>query len=126
MAAFLVADVVAGGRAFDLAGAVARAAGGQQVSEDGTADPAGVVWVCGARDAAGFGVAEAGQGSGGAQQVAAMAAQAVQAALAGNEPEGMCASGPLVRSAKTCSTIAWPRWAFSASSISKGLLVNTA
>ncbi len=55
MAAFLVADVVAGGGAFDLAGAVARAAGGQQVSEDGTADPAGVTWVCGVRDAAGCG-----------------------------------------------------------------------
>ena len=42
----VVADVVAGGGAFDLAGAVARAAGGQQVGQDGTADPAGqVAWV---------------------------------------------------------------------------------
>ena len=42
LAAFLVADVVAGGGAFDLAGAVARTAGGQQAVQDGTADPAGV------------------------------------------------------------------------------------
>ena len=53
LAAFVVADVVAGGGAFDLAGAVARAAGGQQAVQDGTADPAGVDWVCGVRHAAG-------------------------------------------------------------------------
>src|SRR5271166_3567092 len=57
---FLVADVVAGGGAFDLAGAVARAAGGQQAGKDGTADPAGVGWVCGVRDAAGCGDLVAG------------------------------------------------------------------
>src|SRR5690348_11934266 len=60
LAAFGVADVVAGGGAFDLAGAVTRAAGRQQVSQDGTADPAGVVWVCGACDAAGCGDLVAG------------------------------------------------------------------
>ena len=32
-----------------------------------------------------------------------MAAQASQAPLAGNEPDGRCASGPSVQSAKTCS-----------------------
>src|SRR5208282_821464 len=40
-----VLGVVAGGGAFDLAGAVPRAAGGQQVREDGTADLAGVIGV---------------------------------------------------------------------------------
>src|SRR5439155_2983135 len=60
LAAFVVADVVAGGGAFDLAGAVARAAGGQQAVQDGTADPAGVDWVCGVRDAAGCGDLVAG------------------------------------------------------------------
>jgi len=60
MAAFLVADVVAGGGAFDLAGAVARAAGGQQVSQDGTADPADVRWVAGIGDTAGCGDLVAG------------------------------------------------------------------
>ena len=43
-----------------------------------------------------------------------MAAQASQAALAGNEPEGRWASGPSVQSAKTCSTWAWSRWCSSA------------
>ena len=60
LAAFVVADVVAGGRAFDLAGAVAGAAGGQQAVQDGAADPAGVAWVAGVRDAAGCGDLVAG------------------------------------------------------------------
>ena len=34
-----------------------------------------------------------------------MAAQAIHAAFAANEPDGICASGPSVTSAKTCSTI---------------------
>jgi hypothetical protein len=38
-----------------------------------------------------------------------IAAQVSQAALAANDPEGRCASGPSKRSAKTCSHGAWPR-----------------
>ena len=56
----LVADVIAGSGAFDLAGAIARAAGGQQASQDGPADPAGVAWIAGVRDAAGGGDLVAG------------------------------------------------------------------
>ncbi len=55
-----------------------------------------------------------------------MAAQTSQALFAVNDPEGRCAIGPFFRSAMTCSTIAWPRCADSASSIGRGLLVNTA
>ena len=50
----------------------------------------------------------------------AIAAQTSQALLAQNFPDGRCASGPLFRSAMTCSTIAWPRWADSSSSIGSG------
>src|SRR3954447_13812963 len=39
----------------------------------------------------------------------AIIARTVQAELAANRPEGMCASGPPFRSAMTCSTIACPR-----------------
>src|SRR6185437_2960755 len=60
LAAFVVADVVAGGGAFDLAGAVARTAGGHQAVQDGTADPADVIWIAGVRDAAGCGDLVAG------------------------------------------------------------------
>jgi hypothetical protein len=56
----------------------------------------------------------------------AIAAQTTQALFAANDPEGKCANGPFFRSAMTCSTIACPRWAFSAASIGSGLLVNTA
>ena len=56
----------------------------------------------------------------------AIAAQTSQALLAQNLPEGRCARGPPLRSAMTCSTIACARWAFSAWSIGKGELVNTA
>ena len=38
-----------------------------------------------------------------------MAAMDSHAAFAVNTPEGMCARGPLVTSAKTCSTMAWSR-----------------
>jgi hypothetical protein len=38
-----------------------------------------------------------------------MAAMASQAAFAVKTPDGMWASGPLVTSAKTCSTSAWSR-----------------
>ena len=56
----------------------------------------------------------------------AIVAQTSQALLAQKCPDGRCASGPFFRSAMTCSTIAWARWAFSAWSIDSGLLVNTA
>jgi len=56
----------------------------------------------------------------------AMLAQTSQALLAQKCPDGKCASGPFLRSAMTCSTIACARCAFSASSIASGLLVNTA
>jgi hypothetical protein len=56
----------------------------------------------------------------------AIAAQTSQALLAQNFPEGRCASGPSFRSAMTCSTIAWPRCAFSASRIGSGSSVKTA
>ncbi len=45
----------------------------------------------------------------------AIVAQTSQALLAQNLPDGRCANGPFFRSAMTCSTIAWARWAFSAS-----------
>ncbi len=56
----------------------------------------------------------------------AMAAHTNQALLAQKCPDGRCASGPFFRSAMTCSMIACPRCAFSASSIGGGLSVNTA
>src|SRR4051812_45598421 len=56
----------------------------------------------------------------------AIAANTVQAELAANRPEGMCASGPPFRSAMTCSTIAWLRWVVSAASIGCGESVKTA
>ncbi len=55
-----------------------------------------------------------------------IAAQTAQALFAANDPEGRCAKGPFFRSAMTYSRIAWARWAFSASSIDRGLLVDTA
>jgi hypothetical protein len=56
----------------------------------------------------------------------AIAASTSQAELAANFPEGRCASGPFFRSAMTCSTIACPRWLFSASSRVSGESVKTA
>ncbi len=56
----------------------------------------------------------------------AIAAQTSQALFTVNDPEGRCAIGPFFRSAMTCSTIAWPRCALSASSIGSVLSVNTA
>lgn len=52
----------------------------------------------------------------------AIAAQASQAALTVNTPEGGCASGPFFRSAMTCATIAWSWWETSAA---RGEPVNT-
>lgn len=56
----------------------------------------------------------------------AIAASTSQAPLALNRPEGRWASGPFLRSAMTCSMIAWRRWSASACSITRGELVNTA
>ena len=44
-----------------------------------------------------------------------IAAQIAQALLAANRPEGRCARGPSIRSAKTVSMIACRRWVMSAS-----------
>lgn len=43
-----------------------------------------------------------------------MAAQATQAACAGNNAEGRWARGPSFQSANTCAASAWPRWCSSA------------
>ena len=56
----------------------------------------------------------------------AIAARTIQALVAANEPDGMCASGPAFRSEKVCSTIAWSRWVASAASIGSAESVNTA
>jgi hypothetical protein len=55
-----------------------------------------------------------------------MAAMVSHAALAAKWPDGRWASGPLVMSVKTCSTIAWPRWWPSAWISSTGESVKTA
>jgi hypothetical protein len=44
-------------------------------------------------------------------RLCAIAAQVNQAPLAANRPDGRCARGPSIRSAKTCSMTAWARWA---------------
>jgi len=57
---------------------------------------------------AGLAVGEAGQGSGGAQHVYARSRRrSARPRSAGKNPDGRCASGPSVQSAKTCSTTAW-------------------
>jgi hypothetical protein len=56
----------------------------------------------------------------------AIAAQTSQAAFAVNTPEGRCARAESLRSAMTCSTMAWSRWVASAASIGSALSVNTA
>src|SRR5262245_29319211 len=49
----------------------------------------------------------------------AIAVRASQALSALNRPEGRCASGPSMSSAKTCSMTAWPRWCASACTSTK-------
>jgi len=56
----------------------------------------------------------------------AMAAAASQAALAVNFPDGRWASGPSLRSARSCSITAWPRCCSSAWISSNGESVKTA
>ena len=55
----------------------------------------------------------------------AIAAITSQALLAANEPDGNWAKALDFRSAMTCSTIVWPRWAFSAWSMVSGESVKT-
>ena len=80
----------------------------------------------GDRGRAGPCVGGRGDHPGRAGEVEGMAAQTSQAALALNIPEGWWASGPALRSAMTCSMIAWSPWEASASSIARGESVNTA
>jgi len=72
------------------------------------------------------GVEARGEAAAARVRLNAMLASTSQAALALKVPDGRCASGPSLSSAMTCSMIAWPRWAASASSIRRGELVNTA
>ena len=44
-------------------------------------------------------------------------AQASQAQLAANSPDGIWASGPSIKSAKVVSMMAWRRWVISASAV---------
>jgi hypothetical protein len=44
--------------------------------------------------------------------------------LAGNDPDGKCASGASIRSAKAVSTIACGRWVVSAATVGSSLLVK--
>src|SRR3954454_7154287 len=53
-----------------------------------------------------------------------IAASTVQAALAGNQPEGWCAQGPSMRSDQTVSQTAWSRWVMSAWVTGSVLLVK--
>lgn len=56
----------------------------------------------------------------------AVTANASQALLAANLPDGTWASGPSFSSAMTCSMIAWSRCASSASTVLRVLLVKNA
>ena len=57
-------------------------------------------------------------------KLCAITAQASQAQLAENSPDGMCASGPSIRSAKVVSMMAWRRWVRSASAVGRVVLVK--
>jgi hypothetical protein len=64
-----------------------------------------------------------GEVNGGAVRLWAIAAQASQASLALNCPDGRCASGPAITSALTCSMIAcWRCWGFGLSEGERGCL----
>ncbi|ORB63291.1 hypothetical protein BST45_17800 [Mycobacterium shinjukuense] len=54
----------------------------------------------------------------------AITVQASQAQLAANSPDGMCASGPSIMSAKVVSMMAWRRWVISASATGRVELVT--
>ena len=51
----------------------------------------------------------------------AITAQPSQAQLAANSPDGICASGPSIKSAKVVSMMAWRRWVMSASAVGSGV-----
>jgi len=53
-----------------------------------------------------------------------IAAHSTQAELAPNRPDGMCASGPSIRSANTVSMIACWRWVMSACSMGSSVSVK--
>jgi hypothetical protein len=78
------------------------------------------------RGGPGAAVGTGGEVSGDAGEVWAIAAQASQASFALNFPEGRCAKGPAMRSALTCSLMAWPRCWASACTRVNGESVNTA
>jgi len=99
----------------DVAAAVAGDAGGDgdQLAADGRA--------------AGFRAEGVGQAAGGAGQVMADGGQGQPRGVGRELPRyGRWASGPSVQSAKTCSTMAWPRCWPSAWISSNGESVNTA
>ena len=54
----------------------------------------------------------------------AIAAHCTQAEFAPNDPDGMCASGPSIRSENTVSMIACARWVTSAVDVGNVLLVK--
>src|SRR5438067_7577085 len=87
----------------DMAAAVAGGAGGDVDEVAAQRAPRALAWARLASDPAAR------------SRLQLMAAQASQAALAGNEPVGRWASGPSVQSASTCSTWAWSRCCSSAS-----------
>src|SRR5450759_3795917 len=74
----------------------------------------------------GFGVEGRGQAAGGAGEVERDRGQHQPGAARRERTRRKCASGPLRRSAWTCSMIACARWVFSAWTSVSGLSVNTA
>jgi hypothetical protein len=82
--------------------------------------------LCADRAGGRAGVQQRSEAPRGAGEVEGVAASTSQAELDWNDPEGRWASGPCLRSAWTCSTIAWARWACSAWTRTSGLSVNTA
>ena len=60
------------------------------------------------------GVPRPGQVAAARSRLWAIAAHRIQAEFAPKRPEGMWASGPSIRSAKTVSMMAWRRWVMSA------------
>jgi hypothetical protein len=79
------------------------------------------------RGAPGFGASEAGQGSGGAQQVVADGGEGNPGRVGRERAlDGRWARGPWVQSASTCSTMAWPRCWASAWMVSNGESVKMA
>ena len=57
-------------------------------------------------------------------RLCAITAQASRAQFAANSPDGICARGPSIRSAKVVSTMACLRWVMSASVVGRSELVK--